>query len=418
MMMTIPRKKLFTPLVTSLLACSALTLGGCGMNREPPPRYNTVVGEKHAPVLNPNGQGVSGLPIASAPPYPIPPGPPPYATPDDMPVENTVSVVPMPNTPQTMAGMPGAADPMAYPSAPGMMPAPPQEQRSWYSGVTDMFGGGEENAVQQHAELPRKTLPGNREAMAEELGYSAAPVEGVATNDMSAPASPLPGEDATTLTELPADTLPPPMSMDSQGYPVLAQTPPMPENPGAHLEAAQESLHTMEAERNASLDARAAQETFDAPMAPAPSEPAPLPSVTNAPAEEWHPIGEPPVADMAVPPAPPVPMPIPQPMDDANWQAVAPVGNEATQQAMLPPPPPPAPSFPAPVPEAEPMQVMQDIPASSIAADDGLPPITLIPPSSVAAEITPAVRGNVSYIPPSRYEQRREAQKLSPFRHQ
>ncbi len=412
-MKMISRKKLFSPLMASLLACSALTLGGCGLNREPPPRYNTVLGEKRPPVLNPNGQGLSGLPYASAPPYPIPPGPPPYPVADEnMPAEDTVSVVPMPHTPQTMAGMPGSMEmepgaPMQpYPTAPQQ-----QEERGWFSGLTDAFSGGDENPVEQHAALPRKLPPGNREAFEQEQGVNAVPVEDVMSADMSAP---LPmAETAETMADMPADAYPPmesvspseplPMMTDSQGYPVLAETPPAPENTGARLESAQESLRDMESQQQSATQMREMQQQMDEAYAPPPAPPV----TADAKPEQWRPVGEP-VPQTAAAPLAPEPMVI-QP---EGWQSVPP--QDSVAQPIQQPMPQ---AMTAPVYQPEPVQVVEDIPASTMAAEDGLPPINLIPPPSVMAENSPAVRtrANTTYMTPSRYEQRREAQRLRPF---
>lgn len=422
------RKIFLSPLMAGLLACSALTLGGCGLNREPPPRYNTVVGEKRPPVLNPEGQGYSGLPYASAPPYPIPPGPPPYPTVDEVPLEDTVSVVPSPHTPQTMAGMEAPHDQRAQMSS-HPMPAP-QEERSWYSGITDLFGGGDEDAVAQQEGLPRKAPQENLAAYEEQHGVSAMPIPDVASSDMPAP---MPESEPTAMmTEIPADNVAPTpmpesapapmaaaapadgwqpvdtssaapqMTTDSQGYPVLAETPPSPEDQQARLAEAQAKIQAMEAEQAAVQQARTTQESYDQAYAPASAAPmpeAPMPqSVTTAPASQWRPVGE------------PMPAPQPEPLAEApQWQPVAPAA------------PAPTAAQPMPVYQPEQVQVVQDVPAGSVAAADGLPPITLMPPPSAASPAAPVVArgmGTQRYIAPSRYEQRKAAQKLSPFRTQ
>lgn len=413
------RKTLLSPLMAGLLVCSALTLAGCGLNREPPPRYNTVVGEKRAPVLNPNGQGYSGLPYASAPPYPIPPGPPPYPQVDEVPLEDTVSVVPMPNTPQTMGGLPGPAEEQAMQGL-EPMPVPPQEKRSWYSGVTDWFGGSQEDAMEQHAELPHKAPQENIAAYEEQHGVSAVPVPDVAASDMP-PTPPAPEEGVA------AAEMPPPMTTDGQGYPVLAETPPAPVNPDAQLAEAQAQMQAMQAQQAEAANARATQQE-DSGEAYAPP-PAPMPApVAEAPAE-WHPVGEP------APVTAPAPAEAPQQAQVPDWQPVVPpapptpvtaapqpvyVAAPAPEPIYAPPPAPEPAYVPAPMPMSEPVQVMQEVPATSVAADDGLPPINLMPPSSVAVDSGTAARassgGNYHYMSPSRYDQRREMQRLSPYR--
>lgn len=434
--MTTPRT-IILPLMASLLACTALTLGGCGLNREPPPRYNTVIGEKRAPVLNPQGQGLSGLPVASAPPYPVPPGPPPYPVPDGQPLENTVSVVPAPHTPQSMAGMeaaPGQAPRPAPAGAPTPYDTynqePPKEEGSWYSGITNIFSSEDEGAVQQHEGLPRKAPPGNQQVMQEQSMQSAPPIGEVAASDMP-PLEPAPMEPATPLADIPADALAPapaPMATDGQGYPVLAETPPAPEATDAKLEEARKKLQAMQDANAQGQSARSAQESFDASMAPASQAPVQDTAAMQQPAASgWQPIGEPAPQPSVVAPAPaptpaptfvdgnmidqqfsaPTPMPAPAPMTaDTGWQPVD----------MSAPPAPPMSVAPAPY---EPVQVMQEVQAASVVPEPqpALAPIALIPPPAVAA--TPnAVRGNYSYIAPSRYDRRREVQALSPFRSQ
>lgn len=390
--MTVSKKPSFS-FVAGLLACTVITLGGCGLNREPPPRYNTVVGEKRPPVLNPNGQGIAGLPVASAPPYPIPPGPPPYPTGNENIPEDSVSVVPQPYTPQTMAGM---KEPRHL--SPYDVPPPQQEEKGWFSGLW-----GDDNASAEKIDsMPRKPLPGNSREMVEQ-DMRAAPVADVAASDMSM--------DMTPMSEAPMETIPP-MMTDGQGYPVLAETPPVPEASDARLEAARERLRAMEAQRRFADSARQQQEAFDAEMAP--SAPAPMPEThaMEAPASDWHPVGEP-MPEMAPPPPPPPAMAMyGAPEQGAmDWQPGAPGMAPQPAPGMMPPPPPAY---------AEPVEVMQDVAASSMTPEDSLPPIMLTPPPAVAAEANPAmrVRSGYSYIPPSRYERRRETQRLSPFRQQ
>lgn len=415
------------PLIAGLLACTTLTVTGCGLNRQPPPRYNTVVGEKHAPVLNPNGQGPSGLPIASAPPYPMPPGPPPYPAPDSEPLKNTVSVVPMPHTPQTMAGMPGptdAAATRAMPPAmrPQAMPQP-QEESGWFSGL---FGSDDEEkaAARQDVGMPRKVPADNQPELSEE-GMRAAPVEDVTAADMGTP----PMMDAAApVAEMPADMVaPPPMMTDSQGYPVLAETPPAPEGSDARLEAAREKLRAMQAAQNEASGSRVMQESFDATLQPAPAPTA------EAPAAEWRPVEESTVtpASVATPmPSAPFttePTIVSQPMMSAPEAAYAPSSPQpmpapASAQSGWQPITSGTEPLAAPTPVAvyasaasEPVAVVQDIPASAVAPEQGLPPIQLMPPRTAA----PAISASRSaYIEPSRYEHRREVQALSPFRHQ
>ncbi len=434
-MMNISRKKFMTPLTAGLLACSAITLVGCGLNREPPPRYNTVLGEKRAPVLNPKGQGLTGLPYASAPPYPIPPGPPPYPATDGVPPPGTVSVVPMPETPQTMAGMEGAPDeravmPMAAPmpmrqQAP-MPPVAAAEEESWYSGVTHIFSDDEEDVIQQQAAMPRKMPMGNRE---ETVGVNAVPVDSIASAPMEMPPQaapmdmPMP-EESATLMEMPADEIPPasppppaeeaaaqpispppaPVQMQQQSYPVLAETPPPPVDAAARVQSAQQDMQAMQTQ------------------APAPEQPVPMP------ASEWKPLEE---EEMAAPA--PMPEPMPAPVQSGSWQPVSPVEQaaplpavepqpdiaDATWEPVLPPPPadvqepslPPLPPPSATEYAPEPVEIVRDVPAST----DGLPPITLIPPPSVVADSAQTARRS-PYIAPSRYEQRREVERPTTLR--
>ncbi len=441
--MTTPHTKILPlTLMAGLLACTSLTLGGCGLNREPPPRYNTVVGEKRAPVLNPQGQGLSGLPVASAPPYPVPPGPPPYPSPDGQPLENTVSVVPAPHTPQSMAGMEGAPVQAPAPAA-SAAPTPydtyhqeqPQQEGSWYSGITDMFGSEDESAINQHAGLPRKAPPGNTQAMQEQDMRAAPPIGDVAASDMP-PLEPAPMEAMTPIADIPADAVvapaPAPVATDAQGYPVLAETPSAPVATDAKLEEARKKLQAMQDANAQSQATRSMQDSFDASMAPASQTP-PMPNTSamqQPPASGWQPIGEaapvrstPPafvdgnVIDQQFSAPAPMPAPAPVPMTaDTGWQPVVdmsapPAPQPAAPAPMAMTPPPPAPS--------EPVQVMQDVQAASVVPEQqsSLAPIALIPPPAVAA--TPnAVRSNYSYIAPSRYERRREVQALTPFRSQ
>lgn len=439
------------PLMASLLACSALTLGGCGLNREPPPRYNTVIGEKRAPVLNPQGQGLSGLPVASAPPYPVPPGPPPYPVTDGQPLENTVSVVPAPHTPQSMAGMEAAPGQAPRP-APAGAPTPydtynqqqAQEEKGWFSGITNIFSSEEESAVKQHEGMPRKAPPGNQQVMQEQSMQAAPPIGEVAASDMP-PLEPAPMEPAAPVADIPADAVAPapaPMATDTQGYPVLAETPPAPEATDAKLEEARKKLQAMQDTNVQDQSARSVQESFDASMAPAPQAPAQDTAAMQQPAASgWQPIGEPAPQPSAPAPAPspaptfvdgtvidqqfsapasaPAPAPTPAPVaTDTGWQPVDMSAPPAPPMAVAPAPAPVAMTPPPPAPY-EPVQVMQEVQAASVVPEPqpALAPIALIPPPAVAA--TPnAVRGNASYMAPSRYDRRREVQALSPFRSQ
>lgn len=458
--MMISRKRVFSPVVAGLLACTALTLAGCGLNREPPPRYNTVLGEKRPPVLNPNGQGLSGLPYASAPPYPIPAGPPPYPQTDGQPPEGTVSVVPMPHTPETMAGRQGPMDPMAahtptdqmveMPES-GAMPLPPKRENSWYSGVTDWFSDGEQDVLKEQASMPRKKPAGNQAAFEQAHGVRAVPVEPVVESsahamdvlppamDASATLMDIPADDVAPMTEYvpapmpapeppqsqpvladvpPSPVLTPapaPMSAPEPSYPVLADTPPAPEDTSARLEAARRNLQTMESDRTAAPQdfSAALPEPASAPL-PEPEIAAPPPPVVlenpvvTAPASGWQPVGEP---QAIAAPAPAEP----------DWESALPPPPanvpEMTQEASLPPLPN-APEY-QPEYQSEPVQVVQDVPAEAVETQSGLPPINLIPPPSVVADSAQAtVRTRSPYIAPSRYEQRRDVERQSTLRHQ
>lgn len=235
------------PLAAALLIGVAFAFTGCGLNRKPPPRYNTVLGGKHAPVLNPDGQGVSGLNVASAPPYPAPPGPPPYPAPEGGLIENTVPVG----------------------------PAPPLQR------------GDRRRLVGQEESGSLRRLPiGNRQELA-----------------VSEITEPPVMEAAEPVTELSADWVAPPggynavpappRAMDGRGYPILAETPSAPEDADARLGEAQDELSDLLAAREAAYGNRAMQESFSGAGA------------AGVPASPWRPVQESAFTGVRSPSAPP-----------------------------------------------------------------------------------------------------------------
>ncbi|MFO1242341.1 MAG: hypothetical protein U1E36_03970 [Rickettsiales bacterium] len=57
------------PILSSFVVATSLTtltLAGCGLYEKQPPRYNTVSGARHAPALNPSGEGLKEFPPREA----------------------------------------------------------------------------------------------------------------------------------------------------------------------------------------------------------------------------------------------------------------------------------------------------------------------------------------------------------------
>lgn len=54
------------PALVVATSLTTLTLSGCGLFEKQPPRYNTVSGQRHAPALNPSGEGLKEFPPREA----------------------------------------------------------------------------------------------------------------------------------------------------------------------------------------------------------------------------------------------------------------------------------------------------------------------------------------------------------------
>lgn len=384
---------------TTLFVATSLatvTLAGCGLFEKQPPRYNTPVGSRHVPVLNPQGEGLKAFEPRVAR----------WTYENEAP--NIQAERTYPNTPEA-----AAAD--DYPDEAPIVPqaAPPAEMQ-----MSAAPTGAEPSPLYY---LEQQGLAPGQELLTTQQAAPAEPVSAM-------PLAPAQYEQEPVA---PAETLPPQAANDS--YPHLGEVPEVNQQVKDQAAQARNEANQAFAEQPAAIEsANAGRRQLNNEA----DQQSLLPSET-APAPQEEVLAEQP-ADAVVPPS--LPQQRRMLTSDEVDQSVLPQGlvqgqqqaapnysetelqNRMDQEMMAinrqpaPPPPPPAyapppapmmapPSAPdgayapMPVQAATPNEIMVDEPAP-VAAAPVLTPPQLTPP--VAAQVSPLQRRQ-QYLQESRY---------------
>ncbi|MEJ0010544.1 MAG: hypothetical protein WDN72_08670 [Alphaproteobacteria bacterium] len=293
----------------SALLLSLVFLAGCSLlipEDQSAPRYNTVVGHRHTPPLNPGGSGevpYQAPQQAGAPSSMVPP---------------EVSMAPTPGASAAPTG-----------DAPQAAAYPPADQQS-------------QAAAQQPMNQPPPS-PQPQRSVWQHLAF---------WNDDTVPPTPPPAASVSVAArQVPVENVPAETGQLAGNYPSLQDVPPRPPMTDSTRMGAigqQMQQDQLNATANAAkLDADAAREPMLSPL-PASRGAAPVPapvSVTPLP---------PPPGAMAAPANAPPPMALQQPMNTAP---------QATSYPMFPPPPPPMASNAAPTAYAPPAPIAYVPPA-------------------------------------------------------
>jgi hypothetical protein len=392
---------MLTAAMSTLLMASPL-LSGCSSFEKQPPRYNTVMGNKRAPILNPGGTNFTSVePDTEAGP----------GVPEPLPAGMNAG---MPVAPGSMAMM--TNDPAMAP----MMDRPLMPDNASFD-----EGAG------------RKVPMGNQQALAAERGMvdvaQTAPMIPVQSADMMAPLpSDMYSQDGQGLAmgvqPQPMETAGyQPMTNEDGEFPTLSEVPPVTRGMKDDARAARRdaAAFTQNAQSLPPLDQVSSPPVDQAPvLSEAP------PSPLNPPIEQAQPASLP-TYEQEVQSAyamPPAAMSEPQPLVDS----AAPTPLEQAGQtydeyyaepvpAMAPPPPAYSDVPSDTVYEAEPMPVETAYGAPSEydmnypASPSGLPPIQLRPPVSMAG--SPAAVAQGRFLPASRYANRPRTGRPTVLRH-
>lgn len=403
---------LLTAAMGTLLMTSPL-LSACSNFQKQPPRYNTVIGNKRAPVLNPGGTNFTSV----EPDTEAGPG------------------VPKPLPAGMNAGMPVAPGSMAMmPNDPGM--APMMDQTVMPEAAPIEVGPG------------RKVPMGNQQALAAESGMvdvaQTAPMMPVQSADMMAPPPaamyPQDGQGlAMGVQPQPMETAGyQPMVNENGEFPTLSEVPPVSQGVRDDAQAARDdaAAFTQNAQALPPLDQPASS-----PADPVPAfaeAPASLPPIEQAqPAPSALPTYEQEAQSASanssspadpVPISEPLPMSEPQPLVESAPATPLQQAGQTYEQyyaepapAMAPPPPALSDVPPAPVYEAAPMPVET---ASGVpgeydvnypATPSGLPPIQLRAPVAMGGASSTASQGR--FLAASRYASRARVMRPGVTRH-
>lgn len=452
------QKHPFRPLVSSLfVSLLAFSTTGCDLFNEPPPRYNTVAGERRVPILNPGGEGPNTIALhqfEETERYTTK-----YPTAEDMAAIAEVEGGELPEEefaeaqmvadeplPADIAPMPENQMAMTPPPVEPMNAARPEtqpEEKGFFGSLFDF--GGNEPAPQ------RKSLNTASEPEVEQ----AVPVSAVESENMQPPVvtetvKTIPANEWTPSAPLsaapgnaPAELMPQQQQQNGE-YPKLSSVPDMPNDVKARADSTRAEFEEIQKQQaaaekpvnnNAEKELQAALEAEQSapPVASYQPEAVSPQQVMTAPLPPEGAAGPAPVAANA--PLTPAPLPNPAPIDTASeaspMETASPLPVQPYAPAPVPPQaveaytPPPAPSptvAPAPsgvttianfsqpepvsVPQPAVMTASPSVDVYSGSADgvtsDGLPPISLVPPQQFG--------GSRGYLPDSRYASRRELQ--------
>ncbi len=416
----------------ALLSVLVFGVTACDIFNEPPPRYNTVVGPKKAPILNPGGEGPNTIALHQfeeteryTTQYPSPediqaleeaqqgmmePLPEPVMAGNDAPPPTPAEM--SPEMQEAMAAMQEANAPAAAaPDSPlaeaetRRRPLAMQDTQGQFEGALDSFD----------------SLPAVTEESAPVASIESQPIPVASASVEAAPtqASPSWSED-------------PASKADADSYPKLSSVPAVPTDVKNNAATTKQAFADVAQEgaaqqTEAATNKQAVDELHKALQAEAEQasiatyEPAPVPAqqqISSAPLEQPQTASLPAPAEVApVAPAPVAPI-APQPVEMATTApapitpmpaapmdlAPAPVSVPATPINAFRVPEEPAENLPVtPVPMAASEEDIYNAPA------DGLAPIRLVPPSGMA-------ESRLS-LPQSRYANRRGASAGMTYRH-